>query len=270
MTFNAREISTDDGQPISLYLIEWGPTIYAYTSSDRPITYAGVTYLPEAISDTGLTQGGSSQNDFTLDVPTSLPIVDLFRSTPPSEPIWLTARRLHVGDGEAPIFWIGTISNVKRGDLANSQVIGRPLMASFKRTGLRLAWTVGCPHFIYDKSCRVDPEAFVVNAVVATVTGTAITLTLPTGKPDDWFKGGFLSWPVTVEGTLERRMIETHTGITLGIYGTTDRLTVGTNVKLYPGCSRTSETCETKFNNLANLGGFDFMPNKSPFKSQIF
>lgn len=54
------------------------------------------------------------------------------------------------------------------------------------------------------------------------------------------------------------------TSITL--LGTTDGLTVGTRVRLYPGCDRTTGAngC-TKFNNLPNFGGIPQLAGRSPF-----
>lgn len=281
MAFNDKEISNDDGQPIGLYLFEWGLTRWAYTSSDRPITRVEnlngedveIEYLPLAISDSGIVQGGSSLNDFMVTIPPNIPIVVRFRTTPPSEPIWLTVRRKHSAEDDAPIYWIGTVSNIKGQDIANKQVIGRPLSGSFKRTGLRLCWTTGCPHFLYDPGCKVDPADYEVEAEITALTATTMTVeyTDPEAEFDaDWFRGGIVSWEASEDGTIERRMIESQAGVVMTIFGTTDWMEVGMTVKMYPGDNRTAEMCFSKFNNIANYGGFDFLPTESPFNTQIF
>lgn len=278
MAFNDAEISTQDGRPLALYLIVWGSTVWAYTSADRNITRSeiingeatDVEYLALAVSDKGMVQGGSAANDFTLDCPANIPIVDLFRGTPPSESIWLTVRRKHEGEVDAPIYWIGNVTNVKRLGDADAQVIGKPLTASFKRTGLRLCWTRECPHFLYDASCRVDPEDFRTDALVTALTGNTVTMDALGAHPDGYFNGGFISWEITDEGTVERRMIESHTGLTLTMLGLTDGLEIGDAVAVYPGCDRSPTTCNSKFANLPNFGGFDFMPGQTPFGTLIF
>lgn len=276
MTFNTAEISTQDGQPIALYLLEWGETEWAYTSADRDITY-GVNrkgeprvYLAKAVSDNGMVQGGSAQNDFTMDIPSDLPICALFRGTPPSETIWLTVRRKHASEPDAPIYWTGTVTNVKGRDPASGQIIGKPLTASFKRTGLRLCWTRECPHFLYDDGCKVNKEAFRVDATITAKTGVTITVNADGGKPDGWFTGGIVEWEANEDGTIERRMIEKHVGNVMTIFGLADRMDVGLAVALYPGCDRSPTTCRDKFNNLPNYGGFDFMPGETPFGTLIF
>lgn len=270
MSFNSAEISNSDGRPIALYLFEWGETVWAYTSADRDITYAGVEYLSRAVSDKGMVQGGSSQNDFTMDCPANLPIVDAFRGTPPNETIWFTVRRMHYGEADAPIYWNGTVTNVKRLGMVDAQVLGQPLTASFKRTGLRLCWTRECPHFLYDPGCKANPEAFRVDATIVSKTGTTVTVNAVGGQADGYFTGGFASWAINDDGTTERRMIESHAGLTLTIFGITDGMDVGDVLALYPGCDRTPPTCQGKFNNLANYGGYDFMPGQTPFGTLIF
>lgn len=270
MAFNDAEISTQDGRPIALYLLEWGETRWAYTSADRDITYGGIDYLARAVSDNGMVQGGSSANDFTMDCPANLPIVDLFRGTPPTETIWFTVRRKHLAEADAPIYWNGTVTNVKRRGFANAQVIGKPLTASFKRTGLRLCWTRECPHFLYDPGCKVDPEDYRVDATITALTGNTVTVSAVGGKPDAWFDGGYVKWEINDDGTIERRMIETHIGLVLTMFGLTDGMEIGDTLSLYPGCDRTPGTCQSKFSNIANYGGFDFMPGQTPFGTVIF
>jgi uncharacterized phage protein (TIGR02218 family) len=277
MAFNDAEISTDDGQPVGLYLFEWGATKWAYTSSDRMIEHDDgdgvIQYQPLAISDSGLTQGGSTNNDFMVTVPPNIPLVTRFRATAPSEPIWMTVRRKHTAEDDAPIYWIGTISNIKGVNIAEKEVYGKPLAASFKRTGLRLCWTTGCPHFLYDPGCKVDPLDYEADAEITALTGTTATVEFADPDADfdaNWFQGGVISWEASVDGTIERRMIQSNVGGVLKIFGTTDWMEVGLAVKLYPGCVRTAEVCEGKFNNLSNYGGFDFLPTESPFGTQIF
>jgi uncharacterized phage protein (TIGR02218 family) len=273
MSYNSAEISNEDGRPIALYTLEWGNTIWRYTSADRDIEYpvgSGNLFLAKAVSDGGMVQGGSSANDFTVDCPADLPIVGLFRGTPPSETIWLTVRRQHFGEPDAPIYWTGTVNNVKRLSLSSAQIIGKPLTASFKRTGLRLCWTRECPHFLYDAGCKVNPEAYRVNVVIDSMTGNTITLEDDGSKPEGYFTGGFIAWEINDDGTIERRMIEKHAGNVLTVFGITDGLEVGLTVACYPGCDRRPITCKDKFNNNPNYGGFDFMPGETPFGTLIF
>jgi uncharacterized phage protein (TIGR02218 family) len=274
MSFGGREQSNQDGAPIALYKFQWGPKTWAYTSADQVVRRIEnnelVEYLPVAISDNGMTQGGSTQNDFTVEGPTNLPLVALFNSSAPSETIWLTVRRTHEGEDEAQVFWIGTVSNVQVMDLASSTIICQPITSSFRRTGLRLSWTRGCPHFLYDFNCRVNKDDYRTQATVAGLTGNSASLVIDVERPPGWFDGGFAEWTANAEGTLERRMIEKVENNVALFFGLADYLVVGQVISLYPGCPRTTEACEGKFNNLDNYGGFKQMPGKSPFDGGVF
>jgi hypothetical protein len=41
-------------------------------------------------------------------------------------------------------------------------------------------------------------------------------------------------------------------------------------VSYYPGCDRTRLTCSLKFGNIANFGGFPWVPQKNPFRVKIY
>lgn len=438
--FDRRERSQADGSPIRLYLLEWGNTRWRYTSADQPISrYEDedgvrkiVTYVPVACNDEGMTQGGSSNNVFTLHIPGNLPVVELYRSTPPTGSIWLTVRTIHkphdavpplpqiaephrywrlrlgasysdyigfrsivmaetVGgpqrafggsaissgwiydwepgnesysdekafdnldyttwinrnggavdtdwigydfgepveinelrtigrpyypeqsakwgyleysdDGvtwftlwrkdfsraeasseqelswqrppsaletDAPIYWIGTVGNIKRPDPAKATIFGRPITATFKRVGLRLCWTRGCPHALYDDECRVDPAAHRKTGTVFMAGGATVVVELDAPVADaSAYIGGIFEWTANADGTKDSRTIENATGsgdtLTLTIFGTADRIDAESECSVLPGCDLTPETCQARFNNLANYGGFKQMAGKSPF-----
>lgn len=273
MSFEAKEISSQDGNLVALYEFRWGETVWRYTSADEEVTITvsgdEQTFAPIAISDSGMVQGGSANNDLTVSVQQDIPLVDLFRSTPPAGEIALTVRRRHQDDplDDWYVWWIGTVANVKKGKVSEATIIGRTLLHSFRRTGLRLSWTRGCPHMLYDSECRVNPADFAhVTTISAINSDGSISVASAGGNPAGYYDGGFLEWQATAEGTLDQRSIESSvTSTRFRIFGSTDRLAVGLAVTLYPGCDLTGTTCEAKFDNLANYGGFEQMTGENPF-----
>lgn len=273
MTYEVKEISDQDGQIISLYEFKWGSTYWRYTSADKdiPLTQNGddVIYTAVTISDDGVVQGGGSANDLTVSAQINLPLIELFRGTPPAGSIWLTVRRRHSGDPNDDWFvhWIGTIGNVKKGGIATAKIIGRTLLATFNRSGLRLAWTRNCPHMLYDSECRVDPVDFAVEAEITEINADgSITVDTAGGNPAGYFDGGFIEWTVNVDGTKDQRGIESSLDdTTFRIFGTSDRLEVGLAITLFPGCDLTATTCSAKFANLTNYGGLEQMTDENPF-----
>lgn len=267
MTFEARETSNHGGAPIALYTFEWGLTTWRYTSADRDIVIGADTYTAIAIKDSGMVQGGSSNNDLTVQIDPTVPLTDLFQSTPPSSEITLTVRRKHDDDAEVLIAWKGFVTNVKRAeDDSYATVVGQTYLASFERSGLRLGWTRGCPHVLYDDECRVDPEDFAVTAEITSMDGNSVTVDVAGGHPIDWFTGGFIEWEANADGTKDHRSIQASpTALRFVLLGTTYRLEVGMTVKLYPGCNLTTDNCKNKFDNLANFGGCEQMTGKNVF-----
>jgi uncharacterized phage protein (TIGR02218 family) len=173
-------------------------------------------------------------------------------------------RERHQGDGDAPVVFVGEIDTYSQTGLQEGRFTAQPLSASFNRNGARLAWTRQCPHALYDWNCRAPKETFAVTGTLDAVLGIHVNSPAFDAYPDGWFTNGFMEFPL-YDGVLERRAIINHIGPTLALLGTTQGIEVGMMITAYPGCNRTSSDCLTKFNNLANFGGFEHLPGKSPF-----
>lgn len=274
MAFDTYESSTHEGRPVALYQIKWGNTVWRYTSADTAQTYDGNDFLPVSIRDDGMTQGGSNENDFAVRCQVDLPIVALFADSPPTAPVWLTVRRKHEDDPdhEAPVYWVGRIANIIRTEnMAEADIRGVSISKLLKSGGLRLTWSKNCPHCVYDSACRANPAAHKYERVVDTVAGSSLTITTDTIPAEGTFTGGFVEWDRDGLGTLERRGIEAQVnGTTIKVLGRLPDLAPGDPITLYPGCDQTASTCANGFDNIDNNGGFFFMPEKSPFGSQVF
>ena len=44
---------------------------------------------------------------------------------------------------------------------------------------------------------------------------------------------------------------------------------VGQDVDVFAGCDHTVDTCDQKFDNVINYGGWPYVPSKNPFESGI-
>jgi uncharacterized phage protein (TIGR02218 family) len=217
-------------------------------------------------------QGGNSNEDIEITMPSNIPLAVLYNSTPPSNTIRITVRRRHATDpdGQAFVYWKGYLSNVKRAE-GNAAValICNTLLSSFTRQGLRLGWTRGCPHILYDQECRVDPNAFVHDTTIVSMDGNSITIDNDGDHPDGWFTGGYIEWEANGPATLDRRGIAgSFSSTQLILLGTTYRLAIGLSIRAYPGCDLTMESCRGKFNNRENYGGCKQMSGENPFDSK--
>lgn len=269
MSYDTIEISNAGGRPVALYTFQYGNTYWRYCTADEDQTVAGDTYLALAITDEGVTQGGSDQNDLRITTQADHPVALLFRNSQPSGKIWLTVRRWHIGDpdSETPLLWSGTVVNATLLDKASVQMSCRSLGGSYDRQGLRLAWGRMCPHVLYGIGCNNngsnDKADHAYSHEIATLDGVSFTVSSYAAPAEGSFTGGFVEW-IRSDGSFDRRGIESQVGNYFQVLGSTDGLEVGTAVTLYPGCPRNTTGCKL-FNNLANYGGFPHLPGKSPF-----
>lgn len=271
MSYEAHEISEEDGEPIALYEFRYGNTYWRYSTSDEDFTLGFDDALQPkvwkalAITDEGVTQGGGDQNDLTINTQIDMPIARLFRNTQPSGKVWLSVRRWHKGDPstETPLQWSGTVVNAIGIDEATVALSCRSLGGTYDRNGLRLAWDRMCPHPLYGVGCFVNKALHQYPRTIATLDGISFTCTAHTEPLEGTFSGGFMEWS-REDGSLERRGIESQVGNHFTVLGLTDGLEVGQAVTIYPGCPRNTTGCKA-FNNLPNYGGFPHIPGKSPF-----
>jgi len=262
MTYAAIETSVQSGRPVELYEFLNGATAYRYTSADGDVSYGGNTYSAVPIAR-GAVEATSETARLALDITCarSLAVLDLFSVAPPDEVVTAVLRRMHAGDGEAVIMWMGRILNVTWNNAA-AEIHCESVYTSLKRTGLRRLYQKSCPHVIYGHGCGIAKASYKATRTVITVSGTTISLS-PTGAVDGYYSGGYMEW--TSGGVAQRRAIRSQEGDTIVIGFAIPGLTNGASVDLYPGCDHTLETCSWKFLNSLNYGGMPYFPNKNPF-----
>jgi hypothetical protein len=276
MGYSDNEISSEDGQPVALYQFYRGNTYWRYTTCDEDVEDVGfdedgnpATWLSKAITDEGVTQGGSDQNDLQILMPAELPVPQLFRGGQPSGKLWLTVRRYHLGDDptETPIQWMGTVTNsVLQDDGITARVFARTLGGTFDRMGLRLGWQRQCPHPLYGPGCFVPMEEHEYPHTIATMSNSTFTVSSYADPTEGSFSGGLITWE-RPDGSLEKRGIEYHTGNDFRVFGRLVDLAPGQAVKLYPGCPRSTTGCKA-FSNLPNYGGIPHLARDTPFSAK--
>lgn len=271
MTFEGREYSLAEGQPIALYEFAHGVTTWRYSSADRSIITGAQTWLsiPGGVRDEGIRQSGDPASDaLTILAPADLPVVRLFRGLPPTTEVAVVVRFMHAGDAELSPAWVGSITQVNRRGVDRVEIVCDSLVASMQRGGLAIGYERSCPYALYDHNCKVNRDLFRVDATLSGALGTTIEAAAFGTVPDGWFAGGYVEWQ-SAPGVTERRFIKAHAGTVLTLLGGAQGMAPGTPVSAYAGCDRTAQTCLDKFNNLDNHGGFPSLPGKSPFDGEL-
>lgn len=132
-----------------------------------------------------------------------------------------------------------------------------------------------CNHLVFDGGCKLLELAYETQVTVSGINGNVIEASalaspvfpspfVPTsGQLDNWFIGGHVK---LFDGTDIRLITDyatTKDSITIQ-FPFDNRVTVGTVLKVYPGCDRSPETCRDKFNNVENFLGFPYIPRQNP------
>lgn len=158
--------------------------------------------------------------------------------------------------------WMGRVLGVEVSDEA-AHIRCESALASFRRIGLRRLYSRACSHVLYSAACGATPIA--ASAVASHVSGRFIDL--QDGVPasvDGGLAGGWLQTPAGA-----RHMIVSDYGSGVELLYPAP-LAIGAEVLLTVGCDKSRATCLSRFDNLANYGGFPFIPTKNPFATGVF
>jgi hypothetical protein len=191
-----------------------------------------------------------------------------FRAWPPVDPITLIIRQGHFSDGDEEflVVWSGRVLSVGR-EGEECVATGEPIASQLRRTGLRRHYQYGCMHVLYGGQCQAVEATFQVAGTVASLTTTTVTLTA------GWngafgatkFNEGKLSW-TNATGDTEVRKVLWVSGDTLTIAGVLRDLAVSDAVNVSLGCQRNQDDCLNLFSNIANYGGWDWIPTENPIQ----
>lgn len=273
MTYEAIETSAQDGSPVELYEFEVDGVTYRYTSGDVDYLYALNTYLATPIERSALEDTTDlPKNDLRLEVVRDFPVAELFRVAPPAGVVLARLIEVHRSDGdqEGIVKWNGRILNVNW-EGAKAVLYCENDYTSLKRPGLRRTFGRSCPHVLYGSTgCRLVAADFAESIILSSVSGVNLSSSDFDSFEDGFFDGGYVEWE-REPGIFDRRSIRSHVGADVVLTHGISDLEAGTTITAYPGCDHTYETCETKFDNRKNYGGFPNVPKLNPFgPSSVF
>jgi uncharacterized phage protein (TIGR02218 family) len=261
MSYQGEESSISGGAPRELYRFVHGSTRWLLTNLPTSYTYQGETYEPAAVRR-GAPEIGQdiARSGIEVRLPRDHALASLFVSTPADASVSLTIYRMHITDSasEVIVYWRGRVAGAR---LTGSELALRcePLLASMRRVGPRARYSLTCRHALYSAGCGASASTFRVAGTVQTVSGSVVTINEAGTKPNGYFVAGML------EAGSVRRMIVAHSGTTLTLAAPVVGLVAGASVMMYAGCDHLLATCRDRFANVANFGGFPWIPRKNPF-----
>lgn len=262
-TYDQREASRLEGQPIELYLFQTDTHSFYVTSADEPQEFSGNTYEPLAITRTDFGQGPEAKaGATTVTLPKNHLIALEFVSYIPATPMSLVIYRRHRDDAEEQtiVLFIGAVKSARFADPCELHC--EPESAVLQRRIPGPRYQRPCNRVLYALGCDVDREDFKVAATITDVSqnGLRIRAAEFATKPDHWFDAGY------IEMGAQRRMVLRHINQELDLILPMPGLGVGSELTAFAGCQRRfQEDCVDKFDNGHRFLGFEWIPTRNPF-----
>ncbi len=275
MSYSAFEGSVELGRPVEIYEFTAGAESFFYTTAEDDQLVSAQPYLAVEGLQRGKTVDGPERrsDDFTVQLPTSDNVAQLFVGVMPGFRVKLQVRRFHRDDTPTPevvkIFdgFIRTASFSRDGKQVT--LIARSELAADGTQIPRRTYQSSCNHVLYDSlTCRVDDTdvAFRASALdVVSLVGNVLTVVsgIQGTYADGFMNGGY----VEAIGVSDFRMIESQVGDVLTLLSPFSSEPATVNV--LAGCDHSIQVCKSKFNIVINFGGSAFVPTRNPFEVGI-
>lgn len=251
-------------KPKELYRFVEGLSVWTVTSSDMPEVYDGETYVPITIGRSEVeSKNELSRANVQVSVDLDNEMGRRWMRGILDEVVGLTI--LSKDGDDVSVVWKGRLSSV-RPEGAQISLVFESVFTSLRRPGLRARYQRSCPHVLYGRGCNLDKNDWASSGTIINVQSTTVIMPEASLRPDGYYTAGMIEAP---DGSL--RFIVRHIGSSLVLIRPLANLDEsfanngGITARIFPGCNRTKETCQSKFNNLPNYGGFPFIPLRNPF-----
>lgn len=274
MSYIARERSAQDGDPVFRCQFSLRGELYRRTTERAIVLDSDGSWVPAPIEFGDFNQTGElSKDPLQISLPRDDEFALLFLGGVPEQVTTLTVFKGHQGDvsEEFVVYWKG---RVVASDLRDDQLVleCENIFSSIKRPGLRARYQKNCRHALYSRGCNLNDYDFATIATATDVVGKVVIVpdADSSDSPDGYFTGGVLEM-----GNGDKCYITKHEGQEITLLTLSSSLAEeidesgSSNITLYPGCDHSRSTCQTKFDNLNNFGGFPWIPGKNPFGNDV-
>jgi uncharacterized phage protein (TIGR02218 family) len=268
VSFDSDEKSRAGSQPVEGYKIELSTVTYRLTSAAHDVTISGEVYTASTISRGNVVATTNAEKDeLVITLPVAHAIAQRFLQSGISpRAVKVTVFRQQPGGFEQ---WrVGYATSIAaEGDVASLRVpslTADPIRRKLPVIGAGKL----CPHVLYDTQCQISRASFKVTTTIANISGDTITVAsmAPFIGQDHFAQYGEL---VHVP-TGERRPIYDQVGNVQTLQMSIPEAVIGDAVEVYAGCDHSVETCQAKFTNVVNYGGFPELPGANPFQPAGF
>jgi uncharacterized phage protein (TIGR02218 family) len=238
---------------------------YYYTSYQADVVFLTKTYLKRPISRGELSFSEKLRAvKVKISAPLDTPFLAYLASFPPDQTV-VKITRVFIGTSDYVQLFQGHIIGItieNRVASAECESETRLLRNKVPKV-LFQAW---CNHMLFDSSCGLNEADYGEEIEVDSLESPNRIVSAQLGAFDEnFFALGYIRFSNDI------RFIENHYTPTGGSVPTHLKiqlpfkdLEAGDKIICYPGCDKSYETCQTKFNNLANRLAFDNIPSSNP------
>ena len=256
-------------QEVELYAFSSSNVQFYLTPHEFDVDLDGTSYTSLSIERNELALGAeAAKSALELKLPPSCDLVRHLLASSLTGDTTSVTLRIGRRDTWGDYWWLsGTrwMSRVLGVEVAHDQARVRceSAQVSLKRIGLRRLYSRNCSHVLYSAACGATP--ITASAFVLDVYGRNVEL--DGGVPGTVSGGLAGGWLQTPDGARHMIISEYGSGVEL-LYPVV--IEPGTEVQLTVGCDHSTATCQSRFNNLDNYGGFPAIPVKNPFSTGVF
>lgn len=265
MAFEDYEVSVESGQPVELYNLALGTTIWRMHNSqaDEVISYSGDDYTHTIV---GRGKIIADQETLEITLPADHQFSKEFVRIAPGQLATLTIFRYHRADtSDVRVVFKGVVRAIAYSNNGSTTKINLiSITETFDKTIPDRTYQATCNNVLFDSDCKVSSASFKHTDIVTDIDANTIDVNGLSAKGDNWAKGGFVAY-----GALDFRLILGHTGDTLTLVLPFYEDVDGKSVNVYAGCDHCIGTCDTKFSNSINFGGCPWVPTKNIFTTGI-
>ena len=270
MSYKSVDNSVEDSAPIECYKFIGELATYRYTNSYQQETVNSELYLPlsdikRSAAELSSVLESVQTTDVIVPFNTDVAMAYCFLKLPLT--LSIEIRSVHRGTNfatEWKMEYQGDVVNYEVSDNYCTFKLQQLIQSSLNKQLNHVYYQSNCNHVLYDDRCKINKTANTKTSTVTLIKGINITV-LDDGFNDNDLVVGEL----ICSRTNERRIITKNASniVTVG-YAFID-LRIGDTVQLIRGCDHSYNTCKDKFNNVANFGGFKWLPTTNPYESKI-
>jgi hypothetical protein len=269
VSYSTVDKSTQDGSPIELFEFIMPNETKRYTDADEIVVIGDDIYYPLPITRTAIEITQSFSNAITIDitVPASSELARAAAFIRSVDDLKIKIIRTHRGTDYATdreTIWDGYGTYFDANDDTVTVSSGTLIQAALSGDTNAVFYSKSCNHRLYDGRCKVIEADHTYSATILSFASNTITVN-DDGTTDNALRAG----QARNARTGERRFIISNVANVVTIAYAFSDVIEGDVVELIEGCNHSKQECRDKFSNIANYGGFLFIPTKNPFEGDI-